>query len=1009
MRILVVEDDEQILQVLTTILTRQNYAVETAIDGQAGWNLIETFDYDLILLDVQLPKLDGISLCRQLRSRGLSMPILLLTAQDNSHDKAIGLDAGADDYVVKPFDAEELVARIRALLRRGSTVSQPVLEWDQLRLDPISCEVRYQTKLLTLTPKEYAMLELFLRNSRRVFSCGMILEHLWAYDEMPGEEAVRTHIKGLRQKLKSVGATGDLIETVYGIGYRLKPLNEQKNEAAAESIRQQTIEKIAGVWQRFQGRVEQQVSRLGKAAEAALQSRLSQEERSQAKQDAHSLAGALGMFGIPEGSTLARQIETCLDGDLSVEQATNLQTWVRALRQEIEAFSTPASTSSSTLQPLVLVIDCDQDLIEHLIQDAVNWELRTAIAPDLTLAKKILYHDHPSVVLFDPTVENAEDSLSFLTELHRRNPPVPVIVFSAQTDLSYRLQMARQGRQTFLSKPIIVPEVWATVTQVLKQIDAADTKILAVDDDPKVLAVVQSLLEPWGLNVTPLNDARQFWKMLETVSPDLLILDIEMPHVSGVDLCQVVRDDARWSELPIVFLTAHTDAAIVNQVFAIGADDFVSKPIVGAELVTRVVNRLERKKMLQRMAKIHKSTSQQEHHSHAQETSIEQIKLREFNQHLQSELDDRQRIQAALQISQARLAGILDIADDAIIAIDAQQQITLFNQGAEKMFGYSANEIMGEPLDRLLPIRFAEIHRRHVQDFARSPEEARRMGDRREIYGRRKNGSDFPAEASISKLMLAGETVFTVILRDITDRKQIERMKDEFVSIVSHELRTPLTSIHGSLGMLASGLLKADSDAGKRLLQIAVDSTDRLVRLINDILDIERIESGTVKMNRQSCNLADLIHEAVDVIQPIALKANVTLKASTLNVEIWVDRDRIVQTLTNLFSNAIKFSPPHSTVWLTMTLNQGAVLLQVKDQGRGIPIDKLGCIFERFQQVDSSDSRNCEGTGLGLAICRSIVQQHGGEIWVESVLGEGSRFSFTLPLRKYDRLQQRSL
>jgi PAS domain S-box-containing protein len=1006
MRILVVEDDEQVLQALTTILTSQNYAIEAAIDGQAGWNLIDTFDYDLILLDVRLPKLDGISLCRQIRAKGLSTPILLLTAQDNSHDKAIGLDAGADDYVVKPFDAEELVARIRALLRRGSTVAQPVLEWDHLRLDPTSCEVTYRTKLLTLTPKEYALLELFLRNSRRVFSCGMILEHLWSYDEMPGEEAVRTHIKGLRQKLKSAGATGGLIETVYGIGYRLKPLmNGEQNGATTTppetTARQQMIEKIAGVWQRFQGRVEQQVSHLEEAAEAAIQDSLNAELRSQAKRDAHSLAGALGMFGMPEGSNLARQVESCLEGDLSADRAKMLQSWVQALRQEIETFSAP---SSATEQPLVLILDRDRPLAERLIQESANWGLRIAIATDLTLAQKILYRDHPSIVLLDPNVCDAEESLTFLTELHERKPPVPVIVFTEKTDLGYRLQMARQGRQIFLPKPILPAEVLATVTQVLQDIDAAETKILAVDDDPKVLVVLQSLLEPWGLNVTSLNDPRQFWEMLETVSPDLLILDVEMPYVSGVELCRVVRDDARWSELPIVFLTAHTDAAMVNQVFAIGADDFVSKPIVGAELVTRIVNRLERKRMLQRIVKMHarqnlyppESSSQTPPYS-IQQGIAEHTELRKLNQQLQLELDDRQRTQSALTISQARLAGILDIADDAIIAIDPHQQITLFNQGAEKIFGYSADEIMGQPLDRLLPTRFAKTHHQHVNDFEQSSQEARRMGERREIYGRRKDGSDFPAEASISKLMMAGEVVFTVILRDITDRKQIERMKDEFVSIVSHELRTPLTSIHGSLKMLDSGLLKADSDAGKRLLQIAVDSTDRLVRLINDVLDIERIESGRVKMERRVCHLFDLINEAVDVMQPIALRAKVTLSITNLMAEVWVDRDRIVQTLTNLLSNAIKFSPPNSTVLLTAALTPDAILLQVKDHGRGIPAEKLDCIFERFQQVDSSDSRNCDGTGLGLAICRSIIQQHGGEIWVESVLGEGSTFYFTLP------------
>ncbi|WP_422394192.1 sensor histidine kinase [Nostoc flagelliforme] len=341
---------------------------------------------------------------------------------------------------------------------------------------------------------------------------------------------------------------------------------------------------------------------------------------------------------------------------------------------------------------------------------------------------------------------------------------------------------------------------------------------------------------------------------------------------------------------------------------------------------------------------------------------------------------------------------MLDIADDAIISINGFQNITLFNQGAEKIFGYSAQEVIGKGLDLLLPQRFFQMHRQHVVDFGQSPNVARRMGERREIYGRRKDGAEFPAEASISKIDMGEEIFYTVILRDITERKQIERMKDEFVSVVSHELRTPLTSIYGSLGMLASGLLPTDSEQAKRLLQIATDSSERLVRLINDILDIERIESGKAKMEPEICNILDLITQAVNVMQPLADKAEIKLSISALSIQVLADCDRIVQTLTNLLSNAIKFSSAGSAVWLGAQQQGNEVLLTVKDTGRGIPTEKLESIFERFQQVDSSDSRNHDGTGLGLAICKSIMQQHGGRIWAESTLGEGSTFYVTLPL-----------
>jgi PAS domain S-box-containing protein len=520
------------------------------------------------------------------------------------------------------------------------------------------------------------------------------------------------------------------------------------------------------------------------------------------------------------------------------------------------------------------------------------------------------------------------------------------------------------------------------------------------------------------------------------------------------------------------------------------------------------------------------------------------------NHRLQQELEERRRVEEVLRFAQARFAGILEIADDAIISVDSRQRIILFNKGAENIFGYSAQEVMNRPLDILLPFRFANIHRQHVSKFAQTPAQARRMNERGAIYARRKDGSEFPAEASISRLDLPEEQVFTVILRDISDRKRaeeelarlshqnelilnsvgeglcgldlqghitfvnpaaarilgyriddlmyqpiqivlpavkpdgtpyrwvespiylalrdgtaqqgidemlrrrdgstfpaeymvtpiqeqhrmvgavltfknvsdrrlVERMKDEFVSVVSHELRTPLTSIHGSLGMLASGLLSADSDRGKRLLQIAVDSTDRLMRLINDILDIERIESGKVTMAKQTCNIADLFQQAIEVMQPMADKFGAHLVAHPIPQRLWADPDRIIQTLTNLLSNAIKFSPPGGTVELAAEVTQAntvphlrdinavsktedgadlVALIWVRDEGRGIPPEKLDSIFERFQQVDASDSRNHDGTGLGLAICRSIVQQHGGQIWVDSTLGEGSTFYITLPL-----------
>ncbi|NJL11530.1 MAG: response regulator, partial [Calothrix sp. SM1_7_51] len=784
MKILVVEDDILVSEALAAILTNQNYAVETAADGELAWDLINTYDYDLVLLDVILPKLDGISLCRQIRTSGLQMPILLLTGRDSSHEKAVGLNAGADDYVVKPFDEEELLARIHALFRRGIVSSQPILEFGELRLDPSSCEVAYNQQILTLTPKEYALLELFMRNSKRVFSCSMILEHLWSYEETPGEDAVRTHIKGLRHKLKAAGAASDLIDTVYGIGYRLKPVNcepekakqkKSKNLAANSSSEQKSLSAVAGIWQKFKGRVEEQVNVLARAAEAVndntLDNTLDTELRALAKQEAHTLAGSLGTFGFAYGSKIAREIENLLliDKKFASSDAKKLKILVQQLQQEIATDSQPSQESgdlSKDINPVTLIVDSQPEIIKEITQEA---------------------------------------------------------------------------------------------------------NILAVDDDPKILAILQTLLVPWGLKVHTLDNPNRFWETLEATKPDLLILDVEMPEISGIELCQVVRHDPDWNDLPILFLTVHNDATTLNQVFSTGADDFVSKPLVGPELVTRIINRLERNKLRRRMVKTHHrinqtlETLQRTNQDLELRVAKRTAELVQANQNLQLELEERLRSQEALRNSQALFAGIINIADDAIISIDSKQKITLFNSGAEKIFGYCASSVLGKSLDLLIPKRYIQAHKKHVDEFGKSPGQARKMGERQEIYARRKDGSEFPAEASISKLNQGEEIIYTVYLQDISDRKQIERMKDEFVSVVSHELRTPLTSIHGSLGMLASGLIKPESEQGKRLLQIATDSTERLVRLINDILDIERIKSGKVRMEKQSCNVADLIDKAVNV------------------------------------------------------------------------------------------------------------------------------------------------
>ncbi|BAY15001.1 multi-sensor signal transduction histidine kinase [Anabaenopsis circularis NIES-21] len=250
----------------------------------------------------------------------------------------------------------------------------------------------------------------------------------------------------------------------------------------------------------------------------------------------------------------------------------------------------------------------------------------------------------------------------------------------------------------------------------------------------------------------------------------------------------------------------------------------------------------------------------------------------------------------------------------------------------------------------------------------------------------------FPIKNELGKIVrVAG------IAEDITEIQKIEQMKSEFIGIVSHELRTPLTSIRASLGLLQAGVYDKKPDKSKRMIEIAAIESDRLVRLVNDILDLERLESGRAVLEKTLCDATDLIQQAVAGVQAIAKQQNMTFDIHTTEAQVLAATDAIIQTLTNLLGNAIKFSPPDATITLSVQQQIDYVLFGISDQGRGIPADKLEAIFGRFQQVDASDSRAKGGTGLGLAICRSIIDQHGGQIWAESTVGVGSTFFFTLP------------
>lgn len=341
---------------------------------------------------------------------------------------------------------------------------------------------------------------------------------------------------------------------------------------------------------------------------------------------------------------------------------------------------------------------------------------------------------------------------------------------------------------------------------------------------------------------------------------------------------------------------------------------------------------------------------------------------------------------------------ILSSTADGLFGVDAEGRTTFVNPAATHILGWTARDLEGKVLHDLVhrsadggPVSIEEC------SIERALRECQSVNGKGTYWT--KDGRSVQVEFTSQPMQSSdGEVVGAVVtFRDITERLVVEKMKDEFISVVSHELRTPLTSIRGALGLMAGGRVADVPEKMKRMLDIAVSNTDRLVRLINDILDIERIDSGKITLNRSLCKSADAIEDAVESMKPLADAAGVRIESDTTQGVLFADRDRLQQTLTNLIGNAIKFSPRGTTVNVSATMSGTDVRFCVEDRGRGIPHDKLKTIFERFQQVDATDSREKGGSGLGLAICRSIVRQHGGEIWAESELGQGSCFIFTLP------------
>jgi PAS domain S-box-containing protein len=511
----------------------------------------------------------------------------------------------------------------------------------------------------------------------------------------------------------------------------------------------------------------------------------------------------------------------------------------------------------------------------------------------------------------------------------------------------------------------------AIASDLASQPKPVKADILVIDDTPENLHLISNLLSDRGYKVRCVTKGSTGLLGAIAAPPDLILLDINMPQLNGYQLCEQLKTNEITRDIPVIFISALGDVLDKVKAFNVGGVDFITKPFQIEEVLARIQTHLALRRLQQQQQ--------------AQ------------NLRLQQEIDERRRAEETFEKS--------FLASPSPIAITTLSNGTFLavNPSFLKMSGYAPNKVIGQTTADLALWRSPDLYQQAIAQ----------VSEGNPIYSQELECQTLKGElltvlVSIEQISLRGEPCALNIINDITERKRLE---NEFISVVSHELRTPMHSLIGALDLLSTGELGELTSQGSQILSVATSNAERLIRLVNDILDLERLKSGKMLLNKVSCEVDVLFTQAIEAMQVMADEAQVTLHSQTVHsqtvhsqtasLQIVVDCDRILQTLTNLLSNAIKFSHPGGHIWLVATLEtseQPQLHITVTDQGRGIPPAQLETIFERFQQVDASDSRRKGGTGLGLAICRKILQEHEGKIWAESTLQQGSTFHILLPL-----------
>ncbi|GAB4203455.1 MAG: hypothetical protein Fur006_57790 [Coleofasciculaceae cyanobacterium] len=880
-QILLVDDTVANLNLISDFLSEAGFEVLSVKSGSQALKVLERVSPDLILLDVVMPEMDGFETCRRLKANEITkdIPVIFMTAAtdtSNPADKVKGLSLGAVDYISKPIQLEEVLARLKTHLQLRSLTKQ--LQKQNARLQQ-EIGVRQQAE------EQLQLLERAIAASNN----GIIITDV----QQPDNPVIYVN-SGFER------ITGYKREEVMGKNCRFLQGSDTK-QPALEELRRAIV------------------------------------------------SGQEGQFVLRN----YRKDGTLFWNELCL-------TPVRDATGRLTNFIGVLTDITKRQQAEEKLRKSEAKLVEaQRVAHVGNWEF-DVLTEEITWSEELF-----RIFGLDPN--EPEPSLSEHTQqIHPDDRALwQQVVGQALVDgKSYTLdfRIVRRGGQVrhieargegVLNEQGEVIKLFGTALDITDRKQAEDARRAADRRLQYLVSSSPSLI----FSAKPTGDYGATYITENVV------------NLLGYEAREVLEDSQFWAD-------------------RIHPDD-----------VERILSELEK-------------VGEQPYYSHEYRFRradgtycwlFAQLRLMrdEAGKPLEIlgyliDISDRKRTEAAQQETERRWRSLLENVQLVVVGLCQRGNVEYVNPFFLSLTGYTQAEVLGKnwfkhfiPPSHQPQMRsvFSDILEDKCHTYHQNPI-VTKSGEQRLIAWNNTLLQD-----------VEGNTIGTMSIgEDITQRQAIERIKNEFISIVSHELRTPLTAIRGSLGLLAAGIYDNKPEKAKRMVEIALMDSDRLVRLVNDILDLERLDSGKVMLVKEICDATDLMQRSVEAVQAIADCEGITISIIPVSARVWAAPDSIIQTLTNLLSNAIKFSPTHTSITLTAQSQPDYVVFQVKDQGRGIPADKLEIIFGRFQQVDVSDSRQKGGTGLGLAICQSIVQQHGGRIWAQSTLGEGSTFYFTLPV-----------